>query len=73
MSGVCLEKNNRVLVNDAAKELGISPTNLRVMMLQQHLGVINNFDIGFVMPSRGGKKYSYYIYRDKLNALLGKK
>ncbi len=65
--------DNRVLVKDAAQELGISQAILRVMMIQQDRGIINNFDIGFVTRSSGGRKYNYYIYRDKLDAVLGKK
>jgi predicted transcriptional regulator len=56
----------RVPLLQAAKELGIAPQGLREYMKR---GLI---DLGLVMPSLDGKRYSYLIYRDKLNQVLGK-
>ena len=59
-------QTERVPLIQAAKELGIAPQGLREYMKR---GLI---DLGLVMPSLDGKRYSYLIYRDKLNQVLGK-
>jgi hypothetical protein len=59
-------QTERVPLVQAARELGIAPQGLREYMKR---GLI---DLGLVMPSLDGKRYSYLIYRDKLNLVLGK-
>jgi hypothetical protein len=61
-------ESERVSVTQAAKELGMSPMAVRVRMERGLL------DIGEVYPSVSGKKdrSSYYIYRSRLNKVLGK-
>lgn len=59
-------QTERVPLVQAARELGIAPQGLREYMKR---GLI---DLGLVMPSLDGKRYSYLIYRDKLNQVLGK-
>lgn len=58
----------RVRLADAAKELGCSRKAIREHM---KLGI---WDLGDVIsPKRSKKKqYSYYIFREKLDRLLGK-
>lgn len=58
----------RVRLADAAKELGCSQQAVREHM---KLGI---WDLGEVIPPKRSKKkqYSYYIYRAKLDKILGK-
>lgn len=58
---------NRVSTKDAAAELGMKPDMVRYLM---DIGKLN---IGFVAPSRTGGTKRYYIFRDKLDEVLGKK
>ena len=60
--------NERVSVTQAAKELGMNPQGVREHMKRGLL------DIGDVLPALSGKanKYSYHIYRRKLDKVLGK-
>ena len=62
------KESNRVSVTQAARELGMAPQGLREHMKR---GLI---DIGFVVPHPVSKqkKFDYFIYRDKLNKVLGK-
>jgi hypothetical protein len=53
-------------VAQAAQELGMSPMAVRVRMERGLL------DIGECFPTVTGNRTSYYIYRDKLNKVLGK-
>lgn len=60
------EKCQRVLVADAAKEIGCDPDFLRQMMKK------NKWDLGTVVPpTRAGGIYTYYIFRPKLDKFLG--
>lgn len=61
-----MNDSERVSVNQAAKELGMSPMAVRVRMEKGLL------DIGECFPSMQGNKTSYYIYRNRLNKVLGK-
>lgn len=61
-----MSKTERVPVRQAAKELGVSPQAVRVQMERGLL------DIGIVMPSVEGTKRQYWIYRSKLDKILGK-
>jgi len=59
-----------VSVEQAAKELGMQPQGVREHMKRGYL------DIGNVLPvlnkkKNGSRKYSYYIYREKLDRVLG--
>lgn len=56
----------RVSVTQAAKELGMSPMAVRIRMERGLL------DIGECFPSITGKQTRYYIYRDKLDKVLGR-
>ncbi len=56
----------RVTVLQAAKELGVAPQAVRIQMQRGKL------DIGMVMPSIQGKGLRYWIYRNKLDKVLGK-
>lgn len=57
----------RVSVAEASKVLGVSPQCLR---LQMQKGIIN---IGYVAKDMSrGESYRYYIFRDKLDRLVGK-
>lgn len=60
--------SERVRLEDAAKELGCSQQAVREHM---KLGI---WDLGEVIsPKRSKKKqYSYYIYRAKLDKILGR-
>ena len=63
--------SERVSVAQAAKEMGCCTQAVREQMKR---GLI---DIGFVAPSMRRKSkyrppYRYFIYREKLNKLLGK-
>lgn len=57
----------RVSLKQASKELGMSEQCVRIQMQRKLL------DIGEVFPSVKGNRYSYYIYRDKLDKVLGKR
>ncbi len=59
---------SRVPLQQAAEELGISAQGVREYMKR---GII---DIGAVLPNRTGKtvRYTYLIFRDKLNRYIGK-
>ena len=59
-------QSERVSVRQAAKELGVAPQAVRVQMQRGKL------DIGVVMPSIQGEKTQYWIYRNKLNKVLGR-
>ena len=60
--------SERVSLKQAAAELGMSPQGVRECMKR---GLI---DIGVVLPNIKGKgKRQYFIYRDKLDRVLGKK
>lgn len=56
----------RVTVIQAAKELGVAPQAVRIQMQRGLL------DIGEVMPGVQGSRMQYWIYRSKLNKVLGK-
>lgn len=59
--------SERVSVTQAAKELGMNPQGVREQM---KAGVL---DIGrVVLPTGKKKKSSYYVYRYKLDKVLGK-
>jgi hypothetical protein len=59
--------SERVSLKQAAAELGMSPQGVREYMKR---GLI---DIGVVLPNIKGKgKRQYFIYRDKLDRVLGK-
>ncbi len=59
--------SERVNVKQAAAELGMSPQGVREYMKR---GLI---DLGVVLPNTKGKgKLQYFIYRDKLDRVLGK-
>lgn len=60
--------SERVSVAQAAKELGMAPQAVRERMKRGHLN-----KIGYVMPSIEGERTEYFIYRDKLDAYMGKK
>lgn len=57
----------RVPLRKAAEEVGMSQQGLREYMKR------GKIDIGYVLPSLSGKQYNYIIFRDKLDAYLGKK
>lgn len=59
--------SERVPVTKAAKELGMAPQAVRERMKRGHLN-----EIGYVMPSIEGERTEYFIYRDKLDAYMGK-
>ena len=62
-------QNDRVKLLDAAKELGCSPQCVREHMKR---GI---WDLGTVVRNQNKKscrKYEYYIFRGKLNKVLGK-
>ncbi len=52
---------NRVTPSIAAAELGMSVLTLRGLMQQGKL------NIGYALKQEGKKKWSYYIYRKKLD------
>lgn len=56
----------RVSVLQAAKELGVAPQAVRIQMQRGLL------DIGEVLPSIQGSRKQYWIYRTKLDKILGK-
>ena len=58
---------NRVKTAQAAAELGMAPETVRYLM------EIGKLDIGLVAPSKTGRTKRYYIFRDKLDAELGKR
>lgn len=58
--------SERVSLKDAAAELGCSQQSVREHMKR---GI---WDLGNVVLSAGGKHYTYYIYRRKLDKVLGK-
>lgn len=60
-------QGQRVPLPQAAKELGMAPQGLREYMKR---GLI---DVGEVLPALNGKTLRYHIYRDKLDALIGRK
>lgn len=57
---------DRVPLNQAAKELGMAPQGVREYMKR---GLI---DIGMVLPNKNKTGYQYFIYRRKLDKVLGK-
>ena len=62
-----MKNANRVTLEQAAKELGLSPQGLREYMKR---GLI---DIGIVLPSlESGENNRYLIFRNKLDKVLGK-
>lgn len=62
------EASERVSLPEAARMLGCGPQVVREYM---KAGL---WDLGEVIPPnmRGKKTWAYYIYRDKLNKLLGR-
>ena len=60
--------NDRMSVNEAAKELGISAA---VLMQGMRSGTIN---IGYALSPKQNKttKWKYLIYRDKVDEFLGR-
>ena len=58
-------ENKRVSLKEAAKILGVAPQKLRIQ-LQRGTGVFSK--IGYA--ERVGLKYSYYIYTDKIAAVM---
>lgn len=65
------KESERISVEEAARLLGMAPQGVRVQMRRGLL------DIGKVFPSVSHKKggrtiYQYFIFRDKLNKVLGK-
>jgi len=61
-----VEGSKRVSVIQAARELGVAPQGVRVQMQRGKL------DIGVVVPSVQGCRLQYWIYRDKLDKVMGK-
>ncbi len=60
-------ENNRVSLPEAAKELGMSQQAVREHMKRKII------DIGYVLPqTKGKRRNTYLIYRDKLDKFLGK-
>lgn len=57
----------RVPLHKAAEEIGMSQQGLREYMKR------GKIDIGYVLPSLTGHQNNYIIFRDKLDAYLGKK
>lgn len=58
----------RVSVEQAAKELGCSPQEVRLNMQD------GTWELGEVIPPvKGKKRWKYYVYREKLDLHLGKK
>lgn len=65
------KETERISVEEAARLLGMAPQGVRVQMRRGLL------DIGNVFPSVSHKKggrtiYQYFIFRNKLNRVLGK-
>lgn len=59
--------SERVSVVEAAKEIGCAPGFLRLKMKT------GEWDLGaYSKPPRGGKNFSYYVFRSKLDRFLGK-
>lgn len=58
--------SNRVTTAEAAKELGLNIATVRYWM------EIGQLPIGRVVKARGSKRKTYMIYRDLLNAEMGK-
>lgn len=60
----------RVTVTEAARLLGMRPQALRDLMVNRQI------DIGFVRAGKrnayGQVRHEYFVYRDKLNRILGK-
>lgn len=57
----------RVSVAEAAKELGCAQQAVREQMKR------GTWDLGYVVQTgKSGRKYAYYIYREKLNKHLGR-
>lgn len=61
-------ESKRVSVLQAARELGVSPQAVRIQMQR---GIL---DIGEVMECVNGEsgRFRYWIFRDKLDRVLGK-
>lgn len=58
--------NQRLTVKQAAAEIGCDPEYLRRQMRS------GKWDLGSVIrPSKGGSIYQYFIFRAKLDKLLG--
>jgi len=58
--------SERISLSEAARQMGISPQCLRIQMQR---GLV---DIGYVAKSTTGNSYRYYIFREKLNKVIGK-
>lgn len=58
---------DRVTLLQASKELGMSQQSLREYLKR---GLI---DVGYAVPSVTGNGFRYLIFRDKLDAYLGRK
>lgn len=54
----------RVTIKQAAEMLGVTQEGLRQLMLRKKI------DIGFVVDRK--QRHTYYIFREKLNRLVGK-
>ena len=59
-------ESNRVTTAEAARLLGINVASLRYWM------EIGQLDIGRVIKTKGSKRKTYLIFRDKLDKEMGK-
>lgn len=59
-------QSNRVTTAEAAKELGLNIATVRYWM------EIGQLPIGRVVKVPGSRRKTYIVYRDKLNAEVGK-
>lgn len=60
-------QSNRVSVSEAAAELGLNPATVRYWI------EIGQLPIGRYIKRRGAKRGTYLIYRDLLDAEMGKR
>lgn len=59
--------SERISVKDAAAVLGCNPQAVRENMKS------GRWDLGSVVPTgKTGRKYTYYIYKEKLNKHIGR-
>lgn len=58
--------NTRVTVAVAAQELNLPKLTVQYMMKNNLKPVC---DIGFAIKNEGSHKYTFYIYREKLNSI----
>lgn len=61
-----MAERETVTVQEAAEMLHVAPQAIREMMKRKVV------DIGVVVPSTTGRGKRYLIFRNKLNALIGK-